>query len=114
MADIFDYAQCREVFYDKGTFPYAENTKRFIRAPFRMLTIPGNATGAPSLYLEPTPAAGTPDALWGGDSFRGEQYLGREGLGYLVKPELVVGEYEMGDFAGKPDTWKGVHAFGML
>lgn len=114
MADIFDYAQCQEVFYKKGHFTYAEATPRFIRAPFRLLLMPGNTTVAPDLFVEPTPAAGIPDALWGADSFREDEYLGREGLAYLKQPAVVLEEHEMGNWTANGETWRGVHAFGML
>lgn len=101
---FFHDSTIRKVF-----FPIFENgTERMVEAPFDCIQI-----GAEQ-FLMPKSIGGDMEGLWASDDVDEALYQARGDFGFVLPEFIIVGEHEMGDFDGQPETWKGVHAFSML
>jgi hypothetical protein len=119
MADIFQRAKMEEVRYSFGTFDLARKSPKTVPAPFDILYLDDG------LYFLPAdaPAVGGPpvsssicyplSGTVGTDTQDEAFYQGRGGF-FLTEKLIIMGEHEMGDWKGSPDTWKGMHQLGML
>mgnify|MGYP003394559197 CR=1 FL=1 len=113
MPDIFQRAMAQRVRYPMGVFDHARGQKKTIMAPFRLLKLDDG------LYFMPVdaPAFGgssnTLQGVIGSDTVDEAFYLGRESF-YYEETCIVIGEHELGDWKGTPDSWKGMHQLGML
>ena len=112
--EIWDLTRKTMVFYDRGKGDTRSGgSTKLVQAPFYLVNL-GNDGGT---AISPV------------DSFRvsvnsGKDYfLGTDspsGLQAQICPDeefyfdgdiLVIGEHEMGDYKGNPESWKGLHKF---
>lgn len=80
---------------------------RCVRAPFSVVKHDGES------FMMPV-SCGFGANLYGSDDVDEALYQAREDFGFVSAEVIVMGEYEMGDFQGQGDNWKGVHAFSLI
>ena len=112
MATIFTTGQVNEVFFRIGKFDTGKG--KFIHAPFDLLTLSG------VLYLNTRAfgqAAGSLPALTAevGQSVTvDEEFMSSRDIFPTELNPVVLGEHEMGDFAGRGQDWVGMHKLGFI
>lgn len=114
MASVFDEMAVKKVFYAKGKF---SNTRaRFEEAPFQIVNIPGIDA---NWYFQPTPLvqASSDSALPLNQSGYkdGDEGVFRNGEGFQDMERIIMGgSHELGDYAGHPNDWRGMHKIGFF
>lgn len=112
----FDEMKVEEVYYLAGTF--ANTRKKYKRAPFRRVQIPGLSA---ETFFEPTPTALA--SISGKMTFNISDYVdGADemasifGEGYVDMNRLTMdGPHMLGDWKGATgDNWQGVHQVGYV
>ena len=64
-AEIFKQAMVQEVYYPRGRFNHDHGKKRFVRAPFVLVTLQSVDDGTWTDYWMPTPIGGSPNSMEG-------------------------------------------------
>lgn len=114
--DVFNMSRKIMVFYEMGKFENDQNTPKFFKAPFDLVKVNG---GGFCLCPVSTKRAASNtsliDSAVGNDLVDEAYFLSGSGDEFFVEREIVViGEHEMGNHKGQPDTWKGMHKFALI
>lgn len=111
MANIWEKGQLKEIFYDLGVFAEAQGTRRMILAPFELIDINGE------IFFQPvdSPIGGTGNGvgLTGTDTLDEAFFLAR-GEFFYTGERMVLSLGQMGDYAGHPSDWTGLHQLGQI
>ena len=113
MADYLDEAKISPVFYERGRFSYAEGNKRYVQAPFVLVTMQTSASNPFETFCMPRAFGGGYDSI---DQELPDVANGLEReFGYLdLGSSLIIGENQCGDFQGHPDDWRGFFQIGQI
>ena len=108
MSESYTYSKKQPVFYNFGSFNGDVNAKRFIQAPFDVVTINGVLYLQPRSFRYDSPAVAQTSVV---DADQVE--LARQDCFFTDINPVVVNECEMGC---KDDSvsWKGMHRFGHI
>jgi len=111
--NIFQRGVIRDVWYNMGVFDNARGTKRMTFAPFEVLFLDDG------IYFQPVDApafGGSSSSLAGviGTDTQDEAFYQGRGEFYYDDKFYIMGENEMGDWKGNPESWKGMHQIGLV
>jgi len=114
----YEQGMIQEVYYENGRFKHNRGKKRFVRAPFVLLSFQSADDEPFKKYFMPAPFGGSINSTDGPMSNYLSANTGdgdgsfRTGLGYLTRQDIIMEQSELGNcsdvLAGKPeknDKW---------
>lgn len=109
--ELLENAKVTEVLIDWGVFRNDGGSRRFLRAPFKFVTMGGER------YFMPEPIGGfdfpVEASLYDSDTWDEPRIQGREDFGFLTGKRITMEPNTMGDWENE-DSLKGLHKIGYM